>query len=121
VHRWQGRVKLDPAQSLDSTAGHDEVVILPVLPDGEGMSSVEVPASFVSARLVTVHKLGTQWHWCHPLNASRNEKIVNKSLSLRSFLTARFLLKLHTEAGILGSFAGHELRVRHPLRQTTPA
>lgn len=107
-------MKLDPAQSLSEATGDDEVVVLPVFSDGEGMLGVKVPASFVSARLVAVHKLSAQRHWCHPLSASHDEEVIDESLGLNSLLTARSLLKLDTEAGILGTFAGHELRVRHP-------
>ena len=57
MHRGQGRVKLDPTQSRSETTGDDEVVVLPVFSDGEGMLGVEVPASFVSARLVAVHNV----------------------------------------------------------------
>ena len=110
-------MKPDPAQSLGKSTGDDELVVFPVLSDGEGMLGVKVPASFVSARLVAVHKLSAQRHWCHPLSASHDEEVIDESLGLNSLLTTRSFLKLDTEAGILGTFAGHELRVRHPPQQ----
>lgn len=110
-------MKLDPAHSRSETTGDDEVIVLPVFTNGEGMLGVEVPASFVSTRLVAVHKLSAQRHWCHPLSASHDEEVVDESLGLNSLLTTRSLLKLDTEAGILGTFASHELRVRHPPQQ----
>ena len=108
-------MKPDPAQSLGKSTGDDELVVFPVLSDGEGMLGVKIPASFVSARFVAVHELGAQRHGCHPLNASRDEELINESLGLSSLLAARSLVKFNTEACVHSMFTGHESRVRHPL------